>query len=137
MTKKRGGRRRKKAERESAFTPAMRELKQSLKAVKWRRILLVTVSFAVIFSVYALCMINGIGVVMWIYYAALILLALAFLFLNFYGVVHFSKKSVAVPNTKFKKKAKALLYFIIPLLLTFSVEIINTFYLEPLGLDFF
>jgi len=113
------------------------ELKKSLKRMNWKLIIQLAAAFISIFGVYQTALYFEFHWIMPIYYAALIILILIFLFLN-KGVGRGGTAFEQLPpewsddeKNKYLEKdgrdraiAKKLLIFIIPLLLTFAIDIL-------------
>ena len=125
-------------------TRATSNLKLALKKVNWKLFFSVTGLTILFTSVYQVCMHFEIAAVMWIYYIALILLAVMYVITN-RGFARKAPTPEELPSdwddakkaahieklTEQKKKAKIYLVFIIPLLFSFMFEVIYIFYLEP------
>ena len=119
-------------------------LKRSLKKVNWRLMLSVLGLTILFTTVYQVCMAFELGFVMWVYYAALIVLAVCYVIAN-RGISRTPPERDSLPAnwddekkdtfiadlTVRKKKARIFLIFIIPLLFSFMFEVIYIFYLEP------
>lgn len=106
----------KKFKRSEYISPEQ-NLKLSLSKIKWKRLLKLILSFIVIFSVYQTAIYFEFPFIMPIYYAALIVLVLAYVFIN-----------KGIPK-RGEDKARTLLLFIIPLIWTFLFDLVYVMYI--------
>lgn len=121
------------------------QLKKEIKKINWKLVLQLVISCIVILTIYQTAMYFQFSAIMWIYYALLIISAIAFLYFNKglnrktigrdYLPAEWSdneKDNYIEKIKKHKEIAKKLLLLIIPLLLTFAFEVIYLFYLDDL-----
>ena len=100
-----------------------KELKKSLKAVKWNLVIQLFIAFVLVFGIYRAAIALEFGYIMPIYYGIFIILIILYIFLN--GGI---KREG--PDTKKRRAARKLLILIIPFLINYAIEVLLIFYFD-------